>query len=350
VGRLVRRGVAVTALATALLTVPLGPGATAADPVQQAERELAAVRAEVDRAAATLADGTRRLEAGRTELVRLTRELDRAQREADAAAVEAGAAADRLREVAVAAYRSPLPDGLALALSQDPERYVDAVVARADLARAQGSATDLLRDATAERVDAAEAVREVEDLSAQAAEAERWLAGQQAALQAAASDAERRLTDANARLTAARAAVRTGIEADCSGGGGGANGFLPASALCPLDGAPGHALRADAAAAFNRLTAAAVAERGTALCVNDSYRSYAGQVSVFRRKPRLAAVPGTSLHGLGTAVDLGCGVERFGSSAYRWMKANAGRFGWHHPAWAEPGGAMPEPWHWEYRG
>ena len=86
------------------------------------------------------------------------------------------------------------------------------------------------------------------------------------------------------------------------------------------------------------------------LCVTDSYRSYAGQVSVYRRKPALAAVPGTSKHGLGIAVDLGCGAERFGSDTYRWLKANAGRFGWYHPSWAEPGGATPEPWHWEFGG
>jgi hypothetical protein len=32
------------------------------------------------------------------------------------------------------------------------------------------------------------------------------------------------------------------------------------------------------------------------------------------------------------------------------MKANAGRFGFFHPAWAEPGGGKPEAWHWEYSG
>ncbi|TAL13012.1 MAG: peptidase M15, partial [Frankiales bacterium] len=42
--------------------------------------------------------------------------------------------------------------------------------------------------------------------------------------------------------------------------------------------------------------------------------------------------------------------ERFGSSTYRWLKANAPRFGWVHPAWAEPGGSLPEPWHWEFVG
>ena len=62
------------------------------------------------------------------------------------------------------------------------------------------------------------------------------------------------------------------------------------------------------------------------------------------------AVPGTSRHGYGVALDLGCGVEQFGTDAHRWMKDNGPRFGWVHPAWAEPGGSMPEPWHWEFAG
>jgi hypothetical protein len=30
------------------------------------------------------------------------------------------------------------------------------------------------------------------------------------------------------------------------------------------------------------------------------------------------------------------------------MTANAGRFGFVHPAWADPGNGREEPWHWEY--
>ncbi len=136
------------------------------------------------------------------------------------------------------------------------------------------------------------------------------------------------------------------MAATCRGGAtrGYANGFLPLSALCPLSVGGGHRLRADAAAAFNRMAAA------HALCVNDSYRSYAEQVDVYQRKPALAAVPGTSNHGWGVAVDLGCGAESFGTPMYRWLKANAPRYGFVHPAWAEPGGSRPEPWHWEYVG
>ncbi len=67
-------------------------------------------------------------------------------------------------------------------------------------------------------------------------------------------------------------------------------------------------------------------------------------------KPTLAAVPGTSNHGWGVALDLCDGVERFDTPAHRWLQENAAAFGWFHPAWAQQGGSKPEPWHWEYAG
>lgn len=351
-----RRGATVVALAVLLPLAPVSTGAQAADPVKVAERELAAVRAKVDRTAAVLTAGTQRLSRQQAELTRVQRELEAARREAGAAQQRSDDARDTIRTIAAAAYRSPVPDGLALALTGTPERYVEKVVAQADLARVQGTSTDALRRATAARVRAQGAVRSVEQLAAETTRREQELAAQVAQLRSVAERAAAELEKASGRLSAAREAqrraARSRVLATCDGGTvrGAANGFLDRSALCPLDGAPGHALRADAAAAFNRMTAAALADRGSRLCVNDSYRSYAGQVSVFRRKPHLAAVPGTSRHGLGIAVDIGCGGERFGSSTYRWLKANGPRFGWVHPAWAEPGGGMPEPWHWEFVG
>jgi hypothetical protein len=127
------------------------------------------------------------------------------------------------------------------------------------------------------------------------------------------------------------------------------NGRIPTSALCELPDHDGHLLRADAARALVLLSQAYEAETGRELCVTDSYRSYAAQVALRRQKGRLAAAPGHSNHGSGIAVDLCGGVESFGTAAHRWMKANAGRFGWVHPSWARPGGRKPEPWHWEYR-
>jgi D-alanyl-D-alanine carboxypeptidase len=126
------------------------------------------------------------------------------------------------------------------------------------------------------------------------------------------------------------------------------NGRWPAASLCPLYAAPGQRLRRTAALAFNAMSSAYQKQTGSALCVTDSYRSYAEQVAVKRARPGLAAAPGTSQHGVGLAVDLCGGVQSFGTAAHLWMKRNAPLYGWFHPAWAEPSGGLPEPWHWEF--
>jgi hypothetical protein len=128
------------------------------------------------------------------------------------------------------------------------------------------------------------------------------------------------------------------------------NGQIPAAGLCPLYGAPAQSLRPSAAAAFNAMSLAYQRDSGAPLCVADSYRSLAEQVSVKAIRGMLAATPGRSQHGLGLAVDLCGGVEDFGSPAHLWMTQNAPLYGWFHPDWAEPTGALPEPWHWEYAG
>jgi LAS superfamily LD-carboxypeptidase LdcB len=63
----------------------------------------------------------------------------------------------------------------------------------------------------------------------------------------------------------------------------------------------------------------------------------------------LAAVPGTSRHGLGRAVDFQDqqGELTFTSPGYVWLVWHAPRYGFHHPAWAAPDQPDPEPWHWE---
>jgi len=130
--------------------------------------------------------------------------------------------------------------------------------------------------------------------------------------------------------------------------GGYANGLIPPAALCPLPGAPAHRLRCDAADAFAALGAAYAEDFGKPICLTDSYRTYQAQVAVYAVKPDLAAVPGTSNHGWALAIDFCGGIEGFGTPQHAWMQANAGRFGWVHPAWAEPTGSKPEPWHWEF--
>lgn len=351
-----RRTAVTLALSLALPLLPTPTGASAADPVETAKREIAELQDQVAATAAELTDGARRLETGQSELGQTQRRLAAARKEVSVSAARSASARERLREVASSAYRSPLPDAVVMALTIGPERYTQAVVARADLDRVRGRQQDLLGAASTERLRAAGAVRGVEQLTEQVSRQSFALTAQTEVLRSTAARTEVSLTQAFARLASARRAAARTLQsqsftsASCAGGNlaGSANGFLQADALCPLDANPGAALRADAAASFNQMNAAFQADRGSKLCVTDSYRSYAAQVSVFRRKPELAAVPGTSRHGLGIALDLGCGVQRFGSASYRWMQANGGRFGWVHPAWAEPNGSKPEAWHWEY--
>jgi hypothetical protein len=129
--------------------------------------------------------------------------------------------------------------------------------------------------------------------------------------------------------------------------GGYPNGLIPPSAMCPL-GVAGHSLRCDAAASWRAMSAAYEADLGTAMCITDSYRTYASQVRLYGEKPALAAVPGTSNHGWGLAVDLCGGIDSNDTGQYAWMVANAGRFGFVHPTWADRGNGREEPWHWEY--
>jgi cell wall-associated NlpC family hydrolase len=131
--------------------------------------------------------------------------------------------------------------------------------------------------------------------------------------------------------------------------GGFPNGLIPTAALCPM-GVGAHVLRCDAAQAFQAMSQAFAKTFGRPLCVTDSYRTVDGQVDLYRRKPSLAAVPGTSNHGWGLALDMCGGVESFARPEHAWMAANSQAFGWAHPAWARAGGGREEPWHWEFTG
>lgn len=89
--------------------------------------------------------------------------------------------------------------------------------------------------------------------------------------------------------------------------------------------------------------------------IESCYRTYEMQewwrnLYCFLGNCDMAAVPGTSVHGWGRAVDFedGAGELTFGSAGYQWLVANAGRFGFFHPVWAEPGQPSAEAWHWEH--
>jgi hypothetical protein len=188
------------------------------------------------------------------------------------------------------------------------------------------------------------AARLVAELSAQVqADADAKVAADAAT--AAAEAAAAAAVAASARTAAARQAHAVAVVA------GSPNGVVPGEALCGLSFALGAQLRCDAATALNKLDAAYRAETGTDLLVVSSYRSLADQVAVKAARGDLASTPGFSNHGRGLAVDFGDfgSVGQFTAPGYRWMKANAEKFGWHHPAVMDPGGVGPqEPWHWEF--
>lgn len=363
-----------TTATTALLCLMLvwaggtSPAAAGANDVRSAEAQVAAMRSKVAAVAARLAAGTRAYQAGQrhlSDVQRRQRAVEQQVRELRAATVTEQR---RLNAIAAAAYRNPLPTGLSLALTTNQASFAAALSAKADLEHVSGAQQDALREVVAARVRLEQLTRTAEQLTADAQRTERELARQLAQLRSIANRANTELQAAAAELEKAQSAERARLErlrqerasrARAFGGGpmctgastaGYANGFIPDSALCGLWQAPGQKLRADAAAAFNRMSQFHAATAGGPLCVTDSYRSYGGQVSVYSSRPGLAATPGTSEHGWGKAVDLCGGVERYGSNAFNWMKANAGRFGFMHPGWAEPSGGKPEAWHWEYAG
>lgn len=124
------------------------------------------------------------------------------------------------------------------------------------------------------------------------------------------------------------------------------NGQIPAKDLTAI-GQGSHKLETGAAGAWIEMRADA-AEDGVDLKLTDSYRTYSQQVSVRKRKGHLVATakPGTSVHGWGRAVD----ADVNDPETLAWLRANASRYGWVNPAWAQKGGKSHEPWHWEYQG
>jgi len=97
------------------------------------------------------------------------------------------------------------------------------------------------------------------------------------------------------------------------------------------------------------------AAAGVSLGATECYRTLAGQQEVRNYwcsfgLCHFAAVPGTSIHGWGKAVDLhdGSGGLAFSSTTFAWLEDNAWRYGFNHPGWAAEDGSAPEPWHWEW--
>ncbi len=314
------------------------------------ETYQAAVRAR-DEATFAYDEQLRRYEGARAELAdsrdEMARWTSQAYRQGVAAAGVAGF-------VAVVDARSP--DDLQQRVTV--LRQVGRVEARelegaAQAEEEQAAATAAAEEAARTALAAAARAEEAKAASDAAVAGQR---AQVAALEALLASSRTATEDAVAAAAAVAQAQRSSRGAaslaGCSGDDltGFANGLVPEAALCALPGGGGHRLRGDAAAAFVELDAAYRGAFGEPVCVTDSYRDLAAQVAVRAAKPGLAAVPGTSNHGWGVALDLCGGVQTFGSPEHAWMRLNAPLHGWFHPAWAQAAGSKPEAWHWEFAG
>ncbi len=137
------------------------------------------------------------------------------------------------------------------------------------------------------------------------------------------------------------ARVRAGAVAEAELVPAGTMGYASGSAAAgeypgPYAYRSGKPMRPDVAAGYDRMAAAA-AGAGHQLVVVSGYRSNAEQAVLFAAHPdpKWVAPPGTSLHRLGTELDLGP------ASAYGWLLANSERF---HFTRRYPW----EPWHFGY--
>jgi hypothetical protein len=148
--------------------------------------------------------------------------------------------------------------------------------------------------------------------------------------------------------TASRSDQRGGLQGcDSTSWVKGQNGLLDTARLCRL-WQKDYYLQPPAAQALSALNDAFTARFGKPLCLVAAYRPLSDQYTLATTRAGYAAVPGTSDHGLGIAVDL-CSSITGNAEMYQWVRSNAPVYGWDNPDWARPGGyGAYEPWHFEY--
>ena len=217
---------------------------------------------------------------------------------------------------------------------------------------AAGTAVDTARVA----VEAAQAAwQRVADAAAAAAAAAKNPSAASPQPTTGSSAADLTAAAAAAKAKAAAGGVPVWVTSVPTADGDGSNGHMPMSSMCLIGwgtdqiGSPQY-LRCDAAAALSQLNDAFRARFGESLSMDLTYRSYAEQVRIAAYYGDVAAKPGTSSHGLGTALDVQewPGVYGFGTERYAWLVNNAPTYDWFAPSRVRKTGAYPEYWHYEY--
>ncbi|WP_152650041.1 M15 family metallopeptidase [Demequina globuliformis] len=305
--------------------------------------EARAAKADLEAAAAELDAALAEVDATAQELEAVTLAAQHAR---NLATVEENATQAKVRDEAVTsmlpALQGTLENPTTLVVAMEAYGALQdalAVEFDADDADSVADHVSQVSDATARFDDAVADVRESHTA---------WVDTENERRDEANEQAQEEYEDAKAKALSGWAeSNRAAVNAHQNGWSGapegvsGSNGRVSSDSLCDIDFAPGHLLQCDAAASLERADADYYAQTGRHLEMTDSYRTYASQVATRAAKPGTAAVPGTSNHGWGMAVD-------FDYDAARWMAANGADYGWVHPAWARSGGSKPEWWHLEY--
>lgn len=146
------------------------------------------------------------------------------------------------------------------------------------------------------------------------------------------------------------------------------NGYMSTSAMAKMptwlnsswSGAPGYTpatqryLKGGALSQLMALNAAYHQQFGRNVSIDLAYRSMSEQQYWYHLLgyPN-AAIPGSSNHGFGLAVDFwenNASPFRFGQSGYNWLIAHGNAFGWTQPAFMRQGAYNPEYWHFNFTG
>ncbi|WP_033324866.1 D-alanyl-D-alanine carboxypeptidase family protein [Actinomadura atramentaria] len=334
------RAAVLTAVVLVMSAIGASPGRAAQrqDPLDALQRQATAARKDLEKA-------TRQLEGREKDLEGSQRKLQTTLKQLAAAEADVNRVRGPLASLANASYQQQNAAGsMAVFGTGDPE---DALRTSADVDHLAADQQGLIAQAGQYEKRREQLASTAQDLQSRNAVAQTKVEQQIQDLKTKSADLTRQLTAMMNKLDVSRErrlemACDKSLAADAKRF---PNGLIPDKYLCPLP-QKGRELRADAALAFYKLNAAYKRRFGRDMCLTDSYRSLAEQQSIYARRPAFAAVPGTSNHGKGQAVDICGGVQISGSIQFRWMEANAGRFGWRHPAWAY---SNPfEPWHWEF--
>ena len=335
------------ALIAAITAVVLLLMSSASDPSSAAQKPSAssveALQKQAEKAKNELSKATKDWEDRNRQLIASEEKLKKTLADLGAADAQLNQIREPLARLAANSYKSPGLLGVPALLSgDDPDQ---SLATATDLTMLSNEQKSLIDKGAELRKQHEQLAATAQDLQSRNAIESTRLQQQISGLKSRAAALTQQLTSALNKLdpnTRLRLTCRSSLVAEARKF---PNGLIPSRYLCPLP-QPGRSLRADAALAFYRLNAAYKKRFGVQMCLTDSYRPLAEQQRIYADRPGMAAVPGHSNHGYGTAVDLCGGVQSQGSAQFSWLESNSKTYEFFHPSWAY---SSPfEPWHWEY--